>query len=685
MEKVPEGESSSEDNVIFIKRSRKRRLKSTDSKFDAYKEARKRKETQLQARRSVSNETWPDNKSENSSLSILVGDELKDVNEATPTCSTGWRNDLNITSPSRCPKDQQPTKIQDHFKAKQQSRLKPKKLFEDETYSSSASHKISSLTPSLNILALSIECVVTRKGPLREWGKGMVFDVDLEDDTGKIKATAWNEEAERLYPLLDVGTEYLVKHPWISEIKQSERKFHQNSHNYKITLGNTIILSGMQDGNVTSEDDTAEQEKRLNEVQSFPSNAEMNLAIKPSNSKQLRSTYRIKNCFVRLERLNQFTTSNEHNPGEKDLIDTGESFLTSMNDKEDSPISTTDINDSQEIVNNCKKKGSKITISDDEGSSVSSCEDASSQEGSSTSNSDGRNESSSDSYESDFIDDGFCNNEHTNSTYRKMLSKQIKHLSRQTTDDIANTIRYEKSCFEPQLGTTDKIRKFPSEISDRLHTALQERASVKWLPLSRLMQEFKFLYTTEDNAKMSECICGAPGALRLRTVHWYVNSALYKSSVEQEENRFKVGTNCAYWLQLDHAVYARNQNLDLPHHKLAVYHYEGLMCTFCEDDSDLDEGLFAFLVHPNNEVNIRQTYDTFKNTYMMRNCIEIQENDRLHIYVNKSDFCSYPGDDESMVNDGETIRLKFRTVIQKKRNLRFELIEGKSMGTSSFL
>ena len=141
--------------------------------------------------------------------------------------------------------------------------------------------------------------MVTRKGPLREWGKGMVFDVDLEDDTGKIKATAWNEEAERLYPLLDVGTEYLVKHPWISEIKQSERKFHQNSHNYKITLGNTIILSGMQDGNVTSEDDTAEQEKRLNEVQSFPSNAEMNLAIKPSNSKQLRSTYRIKNCFVK--------------------------------------------------------------------------------------------------------------------------------------------------------------------------------------------------------------------------------------------------------------------------------------------------------------------------------------------------------------------------------------------------
>ena len=191
-----------------------------------------------------------------------------------------------------------------------------------------------------------------------------------------------------------------------------------------------------------------------------------------------------------------------------------------------------------------------------------------------------------------------------------------------------------------------------------------------------MMREFKFLYTTDDNSKMSECVCGAPGALRLKTVHWYVNSSLYKTGEEQEKHKFKIGSNCAYWLQLDPIMYNKRSNADLPHFKLKVYHAQGLVATFFETDSEIDKGIFAFVVHPDNERNIVETYHAFKDTYNMDECINIDKyTNKTVIYINKSEFCTHVGNEDGICDDDEEVRLKFRTFIDQEKNVKFELIQ----------
>jgi hypothetical protein len=186
------------------------------------------------------------------------------------------------------------------------------------------------------------------------------------------------------------------------------------------------------------------------------------------------------------------------------------------------------------------------------------------------------------------------------------------------------------------------------------------------------MREFKFLYTTDDNSLMSECICGAPGALRLKTVYWFVNSCLYKTEKEQEMNKFKIGTSCAYWLQLDPIMYNKRGDSESPFLNFKPFHIEGLLARFCEEDSEIDQGIFAFFVHSSDQNRMIAAYNAVKDSYNFKHCVEIHEySKRMKIYVNQSDFCS--GYEVGILDDGEIVRLKFRVVIVEGKP-RFELI-----------
>ena len=627
---------------------------------------------------------------------MLTGNELREINDTTPSTSTSRETYPEThSSTSDWHKDISNTFKSDKTK-KDRNGLKPKRLFGNCKHSS-ASDKISNLTPSSNEQQTSITCVVKRKGPLREWSGGMVFDMDLEDETGKIKATAWNKKAEELYALLDVGTQYLVKHPWISPIKDNERKFDKTGHNFRITLGKSteilIAEEDISDFEESNEDDSDQQERPIAWNRETASTLDRLKTLSASEgSPIIDETDRYDNvACTRLINTQPDQRSEEsccvdtdvdrvaddQIAGEDSMVDNKFASVSKKCSKNLNSVDNSEVDSSQELIKKSIKRGSKTIISDDEGSSKSEDENSSDTSNSVSSDSAQTYDTNSDSEDEAFIDDSYSDGERNSHGYRNLLNDEIKYLSRQTNEDIENRLRYEDACLQPQLGTTDKIRKYPNQISDRLHLALQERASRKWLPLSRLIREFKFLYSTEDHSKMSECICGAPGALRLKSVHWYVNASLYKTDSEQEKNKFKVGGNCAYWLQLDHAVYSRKENLDLPHFKFNVYHFQGLTCTFYEDDSDIENGIFAFEVLSNNKENILQTYDEFKDTYDMANCIQIECDDKLLIYVHKSDFCTYPGDDEGIVADGAKVNLKFRTVIVKKRTVIFELIECK--------
>ena len=160
--------SSSDDDVIVIKRRRKRRRSSgrlthSSSLFDAYKKARKEKEN---ASKETSNDkSQPKNlssASKDDSLSMLTGNELREIYETTPSTSTSRETYPEThSSTSDWHKNISNTFKSDKTK-KDRNGLKPKRLFGTCKHSS-ASDTISNLTPSSNEQQTSIKCVVKRK------------------------------------------------------------------------------------------------------------------------------------------------------------------------------------------------------------------------------------------------------------------------------------------------------------------------------------------------------------------------------------------------------------------------------------------------------------------------------------------------------------------------------------------
>ena len=179
-ENTSQSGSSSDDDVIVIKRRRKRRrtsgrLTHSSSMFDAYKKARKEKENaSKEASNNTSQPTNLSSASKDDSLAMLTGNELREINESTPSTSTSREfYPERHSSTLHCHKDTSNT-FKGNKTKKARNALKPKRLFGTCKHSS-ASDTISNLTPSSNEQQTSIKCVVKRKGPLREWSGGMVF------------------------------------------------------------------------------------------------------------------------------------------------------------------------------------------------------------------------------------------------------------------------------------------------------------------------------------------------------------------------------------------------------------------------------------------------------------------------------------------------------------------------------
>lgn len=105
-----------------------------------------------------------------------------------------------------------------------------------------ATLEIKALNPYQN--KYTIRARVTHKGELRSWsnsrGQGKVFNVTLEDKSGDIQATGFNDQAEKFHPLLEVGKVYYLSHAQVKPIHN--RAFNQTSHTYELTLNQNSLL-----------------------------------------------------------------------------------------------------------------------------------------------------------------------------------------------------------------------------------------------------------------------------------------------------------------------------------------------------------------------------------------------------------------------------------------------------------
>jgi len=100
-----------------------------------------------------------------------------------------------------------------------------------------STHPISSLSPYQNKWV--IKARVTSKTPVRTWsnarGEGKLFSMDLIDESGEIRATAFKEQCDKFFDMIEVNKVYLISR---CMLKTANKAFTNLKHDYEMSFTN---------------------------------------------------------------------------------------------------------------------------------------------------------------------------------------------------------------------------------------------------------------------------------------------------------------------------------------------------------------------------------------------------------------------------------------------------------------
>jgi replication factor A1 len=95
-------------------------------------------------------------------------------------------------------------------------------------------YPIEALSPYAHKWTIRARC--TYKGDMKTWhnakGEGKLFSVNLLDDTGEIRATAFNDVAEKLYNVFQKDTVYYVSAP--CKVTLAKKQFSNLPNDYEL-------------------------------------------------------------------------------------------------------------------------------------------------------------------------------------------------------------------------------------------------------------------------------------------------------------------------------------------------------------------------------------------------------------------------------------------------------------------
>ncbi|KAJ1727796.1 Replication factor A protein 1 [Coemansia biformis] len=101
----------------------------------------------------------------------------------------------------------------------------------------------------------TIRARVTQKSAVKTWNKptsqGRLFSVNLLDESGEIRATAFTQQVDRLYSLFEVGKVYYISN---AQVKMARQQFSNVNNQYELTFEDSTTVELCTDnGNVPQE------------------------------------------------------------------------------------------------------------------------------------------------------------------------------------------------------------------------------------------------------------------------------------------------------------------------------------------------------------------------------------------------------------------------------------------------
>ncbi|XP_035689920.1 replication protein A 70 kDa DNA-binding subunit-like isoform X1 [Branchiostoma floridae] len=91
----------------------------------------------------------------------------------------------------------------------------------------------------------TIRARVTNKGSIRTWnnarGEGKLFSMDLLDESGEIRATAFNDQCDKFYDLIEIGKVYFFSK---GSLKTANKQYTSIQNDYEMSFNNdtTVVL-----------------------------------------------------------------------------------------------------------------------------------------------------------------------------------------------------------------------------------------------------------------------------------------------------------------------------------------------------------------------------------------------------------------------------------------------------------
>ncbi|KRT83138.1 hypothetical protein AMK59_3541, partial [Oryctes borbonicus] len=116
----------------------------------------------------------------------------------------------------------------------------------NESLNEHLTHPISSLTPYQN--KWIIKARVSNKSNVRTWsnsrGEGKLFSMDLIDESGEIRATAFRDLVDKFYEYIEMDKVYYISK---CQLKPANKQFSTLNNDYEMTLTNDTIIQLCED------------------------------------------------------------------------------------------------------------------------------------------------------------------------------------------------------------------------------------------------------------------------------------------------------------------------------------------------------------------------------------------------------------------------------------------------------